>query len=201
MFACTTPTEGAPTLRFSKGWRTPGTDCTFPDFSGPGPPLRSLQGCKPLTSDLLPLTSNLTPSPAAPPPPPHPAQHSPRPCRRIPHPALPFNQLPHPPHRPLPTHHLRTPPQLFLHPLQLFRMKLPRSSQSPRLQRPYPSPPNLLRPLVHRLPAYPQPPRHLRLPHALPKQPCRLHPPPLQPREISPNRPHPAHEFTLSQSR
>jgi hypothetical protein len=32
--------------------RNPGTDGTFPDFSEPGPPLRSLQGCEPLTSDL-----------------------------------------------------------------------------------------------------------------------------------------------------
>src|ERR1019366_8478459 len=67
-------------------------------------------------ANLWPLTSNLTPSPAAPPPPPHPAQHSPRSCRAIPHPALPFNQLPHPPHRPLPrSHHLRTPPKPSLH--------------------------------------------------------------------------------------
>ncbi len=146
------------------------------------------------------LTSNTAPSPAAPPPPSHPAQHSPSPRRAISHPALPFNQLPHPPDRPLPRPHpLRTPLQLFLHPLQLFRMELSWPSQPPRLQRPNPAPPNLLRPRAHRLPPYPHPPRHLRLPHALPQQPSRFHPPPLQPRKVPPNRPHPAHELTLSQ--
>jgi len=114
-----------------------------------------------------PLTSTLPPPPptVTPPSPPHPAQHSPRSRRAILHSALPFNQLSHPPHRPLPRpHHLRTALQLFLHPLQLFPMELPWSSQPPRLQRPHPSPPNLFRPLVHRLPPHSQPPRHLRLP-------------------------------------
>ena len=173
----------------------------LPDLSEPGftlAPLATMQTSNPSALNLCPLTTNLPPPspPAAPPPPSHPAQHSPSSGRAIPHPALPFNQLPHPTHGPLPTpHHLRTTLQLFLHPLQLFRMQLPRSSQPPRLQRPYPSPPNLLRPLAHRLPPHSQPPRHLRLPHALPQQPSPLHPPPLQPREVPSNRPHSAHKI------
>src|SRR5271157_3194978 len=69
----------------------------------------------------------------------------------------------------------------------------------PRLQRPYPAPPNPLSPLTHRLSSHPQPPRHFRLTHALPEQSCPLHPPLLQPRKISPNPPLRTHGFTLSQ--
>jgi hypothetical protein len=149
----------------------------------------------------MPLTFPPPPPAAAPPPPPHPAQHAPSPRRAIPHSALPFNQLSHPPHRPLPLpHHLRTTLQLFLHPPQLFLMQLPWSSQPPRLQPPHSASPNLLCPLIHRLPPHPQPPRHLRLPHTLPEQSRPLHPPPLQPRKVSPSRPHPAHGLILSES-